>query len=326
MIKTNCLLILLIFLSVINNNIVVSAEKISPVVEERSQLEQKEQTFLIAFAQDTMANDWRVAQVRELENELKKHDFIKFIYTNGKGKTSKSIMDIEDLISMKVDILIASPRDAVAMTPVISKAYEAGIPVILLSRKVEGEKAFTTFIHPDNKKIARKAAKYMAQRLNGKGKILILKGVPTSTTAIHRTDAFLEEIKKHKEIKVVAIKTANYLRSDAIRSIEETIGEGIKFDAIYAQSDSMASGARLALQKAGIDPTQLLIVGIDYISETREAIRQGEQDASFTYPTCGKEGANAALSILNGKSVPREIVVESQMITIDNIEAVNPIF
>jgi ribose transport system substrate-binding protein len=211
------------------------------------------------------------------------------------------------------------------MTPVVSKAYKVGIPVVLLTRKTLAED-YNVFIAPDDKGIARQAARYMAEKLGGKGRILILKGVPTATTAIHRTDSFLEEIEKHKGIKIVSIKTANYLRGDAIKAIEEALKEGIKFDAIYAQSDSMAAGARMALKNAGIDPKKIIIVGIDYIKEARDAIRKGEQAASFTYPTCGKEGAQAVLKILKGEGLPKEIAVESVMVTKENAEEVEPIF
>jgi len=272
-----------------------------------------------------MANDWRIAQVRDVEMELKKYPHIKFIYTDAKGQTAQQITDIEDMIAMNVDVLITSPRDSKVMVLVISRAYKKGIPVVLISRTVEGQD-FTTFIHPDNKEIAKSAARFMAQSLKGKGKILMLKGVPKSTPAIYRTEVFLEEIGKHKGIEIVAIKTANYLRADAIKAIEEVLSEGIEFDAIYAQSDSMASGARLALKKAGIDPGSIVIVGIDYISEAREAIRKGEQLATFTYPTGGKEGAEFVVKILRGEKVPKEYVIPSIMVTRENVEAVEPIF
>ena len=282
-------------------------------------------TYLVGFAQDTMANDWRIAQVRSLERELKKYPFIKFFYTDAKGRTARQIKDIEDMTNMNVDVLVTSPRDARAMAPVISMAYKKGIPVVLISRRIETED-FTIFIHPDNRQIAKKAGQYMARKLKGKGKILVLKGVPTASTAMHRTESFLEEIRKYSGIEIVATKTGNYLRADAIKAIEEVLLEGLVFDAIYAQSDSMAGGARLALKKAGIDPRKIVIVGIDYISEAREAIREGEQDATFTYPTCGKEGAEFILKIVKGQKVPKEVVIESVMVTKDNVEAVEPIF
>ena len=104
------------------------------------------------------------------------------------------------------------------------------------------------------------------------------------------------------------------------------VEKGETFDAVYAQSDSMASGARVALKGAGIDPATIPIVGIDYIAEARDAIRAGTQVASFTYPTCGKEAADYAVRILNGESVQREVEVPSVMVTRDNVDAVETVF
>lgn len=143
---------------------------------------------------------------------------------------------------------------------------------------------------------------------------------------ILRTQGFIEQIKSYPGIEIAAIKTANYMRNDAIKAMEEVLMEGQKFEAIYAQSDSMATGARMALKMAGMDPKKILMVGIDYISEARQAIRTGEQSASFTYPTCGMEGAQAAFKILKGEKISKKIGVESIMVTQDNVEKIKPIF
>lgn len=281
--------------------------------------------FVVGFAQDTMTNDWRVAQVRELEAAFKNDKNIEFVYTDGKGSLPLSVQNIEDLIARPVDVLIASPMDAKAMTPVIESAHQKGIPVVLLSRRIEGE-GFTTFIRPENRDIAKKAAQYIAKELKGKGKIFILQHVPTTTPAIHRTESFFEEIKKYPGLEVVSMKVANSLRADAIKMTEEALREGLEFDAIYAQSDSMAVGAIMALKAAGIDPKPLVITGIDYISEARTAILAGELDATFTYPTAATEGAEAVRRILKGQKVPKEQVIDSTMITRDNVRKVEPIF
>ena len=88
----------------------------------------------------------------------------------------------------------------------------------------------------------------------------------------------------------------------------------------------MAVGAVMALRKAGVDPKKIVITGLDYISEARDLIRSGELDASFTYPTAGKEGALAVRDILAGKSLPKEQIIESTMVTKENVEKVEPIF
>ncbi len=280
--------------------------------------------FRVGFAQDTLANDWREVQAREIARGFAERSDIEFILTDGRGSTARQILDIEDLIASKVDLLITSPRDGLAMTPVITQAHERGTPVILITRRIANE-AFTTFIGADDREIGQGAARYMVDALNGEGTILMLKGVPTATTAIERTDGFMEVMADHPRIQVIE-RTGNYLRADTIQVMEELFEEGVTFDAIYGQSDSMVQGALLALEKAEIDPEPLVIVGIDYISAAREAIRDGRQDASFIYPTCAREAVDAALAILEGRMVPRRIIPASVMVTRDNVDTVEPIF
>lgn len=282
-------------------------------------------TFVVAFAQDQMTNDWRAAQVRDLKRAFAKYPFIRFVFTDSGGNTAQQIVDIESLAAQKVDLLITSPRDSTAMAPVISAVYRKGIPVVLLSRQVDGED-FTTFIGASNRDIGRKAAAHLAERLGGKGRILVLQHIPTTTPGRDRTEAFLEELAKHPGLAVADIKRADSLRALAIQKVEEALQEGLKFDAIYAQSDSMAAGARIALKAAGIDPASIPTVGIDFITEARDAIRAGEQDASFTYPTFGKEGAETAVRILRGEKVPKRIMVESVPVTRANVDSIEPIF
>ena len=287
--------------------------------------DQHNENYVVGFAQDTLANDWRKAQVNALAVEFKKYSNIKFIVTNAGGSSSKQIRDIEDLAHQKVDVLITSPRNGVKSTPAISRVYKQGIPVVLITRSITTED-YTTFISPNDYEIGSRAAKFIAKKLTGKGNVLVIRGVPTATTAIARTNGFIDTIKMYPDMKVTAIKDGNYLRADAIRATETALHEKIPFDAIYVQSDSMAIGVRLALKKAGVLLKNKLIVGIDYISEAREAIRAGQQAASFLYPTCAKETANAVIKILHGKSVAKKITVKSEIITKDNVNKISPIF
>ena len=279
----------------------------------------------VGFAQDHLANDWRLAQVKELEQALAPHPHIHFSYTDARGSTAKQIQDIEDLIHAGIDVLITSPRDSVAMTPVIQQAYRQGIAVILLTRQITTDD-YTTYISPNDSDIAHAAAHYLVAELGGEGRIVMLRGVPAASTTLQRSEGFLAVIDEYPKMEVVADKVANFLRNDAIRAIEEVLAHGIEFEAIYAQSDSMASGARMALKLAGIDPSELVIIGIDYISEARQAILAGEQRASFTYPTSAREAAEVVLAIAAGKDVPRDIQVPSQRVDIHNAHDVEPIF
>ena len=290
------------------------AEEIQPV----------NRMFVVGFAQDTLANDWRVAQVKEVAEVLAGYSNIKLIVKDAKGDPAVQAMHIESFAEQGVDVIITSPMSAAYLTPVIDSVYHKGTPVILLDRGVNGS-AYTTFIRPDNRPIAEKAAELIAKKLKGNGRILMLTGLPGATPTIQRTDGFMKYVSEYPNLKVIS-KVANYLRSDALCKAGELLDKGVKFDAIYAQSDSMAVGARMALKRHGLKPEDFIIVGIDYIKEAQEAIRNSEQYASFTYPTGGTQGALLAVRLIKGEKVPKDIIVDSVMVTRENVKSVRPIF
>lgn len=292
-----------------------------------------EEPRVVAFAQDTLANDWRLAQARDLERALSAHPGVRFILSNAEGSTAMQVQHVEDFTDQGVDVLVVSPRDAALMTPAISRAHDRGIPVVLITRRILGE-AYTSFVGPDDEAIGAEAARFIPDQLGGTGRVLVLQGVPTASTAVDRTNGFDREIARFPGIEIVGVLPANYLRGDALREMDRFLTRagagGVPgdpgFDAIYAQSDSMAAGARIALVQAGYDPSRIITAGIDYIQEAREAIRSGTQTASFIYPTSAEEAAQVVLEILAGRNPPREVRVPSALVTADNVEVTEPIF
>lgn len=281
--------------------------------------------YVVGFAQDTMSNDWRAAQVNEMKQALKKYPYIRFISTDAKGNAARQVLDMQRLVEQGADIIVTSPRDVSLMTPAISDIYRSGIPVVLLTRRIASND-YTTFIGADDRQIARKAAEEMAKRMGGEGRVVMLRGVATATTAIQRREGFIEALKAYPKMKVVAEPIANYNRVDAIRAVEKLIADGVEFDAVYAHSDSMAAGARMAMKLASITINDIVTIGIDYISEAREAIRAGEQSVSFSYPTAGREGAEAVVRIIQGKKLTKDQTIPFDMVTSDNVERVETIF
>lgn len=148
--------------------------------------------------------------------------------------------NIEDHALSGIDLLMVSPGNAQLTAPLISKLYRRGLPVVLVERKVDSQD-YTTLVHPDNRAIARKAAHYLAKKLNNKGTILMLRGVPHASATIDRSEAFLKEMQAYPDIQVIR-RTANFLRADTIRVMEDLYNNDVEFDAIYSQSDSMLSG------------------------------------------------------------------------------------
>ena len=288
------------------------------------QMSYGEQQKTIAFAQDTMANDFRKAQVHEVRDAVAKHSGLKFIYSDAEGHIALMIQQVETFIAQKVDLLIIGTSDYDAIVPVVSKAYESGIPVIILDRGIAGSN-YTTFINSDNIKIGELAAVYIAKRLKGKGKVLIFEGLPNADVTRLRTKGFVKEISKYKEIEIIK-RTGNYLRRDAIIEMEKLVKEKEHIDAIFSESDSMLSGVRSVLKRYGIDPASIIMVGCDYTSEAQEAIRKGEQSGSVLFPLGGKEAVSVALKILNGEEIAKHIVIPVMLVTQENVNEVAPIF
>ncbi len=279
--------------------------------------------YKIGFAQDTLANDWRKAQVDEAINEVNKYDFLSITVTDAKGSMAKQILDIESFIKQEYDYIITSPIEPTITSIVLKKALDKGIKVILIDRGVNSDD-YTTFIAPDNYKIAKEAAHYLLKKINYKGTILMLQGVKGATPTTLREKGFEEVAKEYKDIKIIK-KRANYLRNDAIVALEEIYKEGVKFDAIYSHSDSMLIGAREVMKKYK-STKDIPMVGIDYINPAKEAILSGEQLASFTYPTCGKEGVDAIVRLVKKEDIPKNTTIDTQMIDKNNALQIEPIF
>ena len=71
----------------------------------------------------------------ELKREALFYPNLKINIKTVKDNSKKQIEDIEKFIAEGVDLLIVSPNEAKAITPVVEKAYDKGIPVVLVDRR-----------------------------------------------------------------------------------------------------------------------------------------------------------------------------------------------
>jgi ribose transport system substrate-binding protein len=247
-----------------------------------------------------------------------KINFIKVIYKDAQNDTLKQRAHIEEFISQGVDLLIVSPKEAAPLTPPISRAYKSGIPVIVLDRRVVGED-YTCFIGADNKKIGESAGKWIAKKLNGKGNVVELKGLMTSTPGQDRNSGFRKGI-EGTDIKVVFEADMRWLEPNARKEMESALARFDKIDLVYGHNDPAAHGAYLAAKAAGREKN-IIFVGIDGLPQEGQAyVKQGILQACFEYPNGGKEAIETAIKILNGEKVPKEITLESRVFTPENID------
>jgi ribose transport system substrate-binding protein len=279
---------------------------------------QEKKSFTIGMSQCNRGEPWRVQMDQDIELAAKKHPELKVVFKDASNDTLRQRAHVEEFVSAGVDLIIISPKEAAPLTPPVARAVEAGIPVIVLDRRVLGDK-YTCFIGADNKLIGREAGKWIVKKLGGKGKVVELMGLMTSTPGQDRHTGFREGI-KGSEIEIIFEADMKWLEPDARKEMESALARFDEIDLVYAHNDPGAHGAWLAAKAAGREK-DIMFVGIDALPhEGVVYVKRGILDATFQYPTGGAEAIDVALKILNGEKVPKEITLGSRIFTKENVD------
>jgi ribose transport system substrate-binding protein len=279
----------------------------------------KSAKHLIGFSQCNLGEPWRVAMNAQVAERAKDFPDIEIAYADAQQDNAKQVADVENFLRQKIDLLLISPNEAKPLTPIVHKVFEAGIPVIVLDRAIEGD-TYTTFIGADNREIGKAAGEYVAKLLKGKGEIVEIKGLPGSPPAQDRSAGFREAIASHPDLKIVHDPVANWLREEAMAQMESALAAHDHLDLVYAHNDPMAIGAYLAAKAKGRE-NEMKFVGIDGLPGLdggRQAVADGKLSVTFVYPTGGREAVDTAARIFAGEKVPHKIVLPTLMITKDN--------
>lgn len=271
----------------------------------------KEADYTIAVSQCS-EDDWRAQMNKEILREALFYPGVNVEVYQAHDDNTHQIKDIESLIERKVDLLIVAPNEAEAITPVIEKAYDAGIPVILVDRKINSKK-YTAYVGADNYEIGRKAGEYIADRLGGKGRVIEITGLRGSTPAVERHRGMMEALKAVPGVQVVASAEAGWFRQKAGEVMDTLLDAHPQVNLVFAQNDRMAIGAyEKARQKnrAG----QIAFVGVDAVAGGVESVAEGKLDATFIYPTGGDKVIQVAMAILRGEPYQRENILSTALV------------
>ncbi len=284
---------------------------------------------LVAFAQANSADPWRQVFDAETKAEADKHasDFT-FEEQAAEDDPAKQNNVIDTFLLKQPKVLLVSPVTE-AVQAQVEKAYDAGVPVILLDRAIPGDK-YTAYVGGDNVEIGREAAKYIVDQLHGKGTVLMIQGLGGATATTDRKNGAMEVFKATPGIHVIEGDDCKYQRNAAKTYMENFLQSGKPFDAVYAHNDEMAIGAYLAWaaspKASGKRP---LIVGIDGCQrEMVDMIKAGKIDATFKYPIPGPKGIELAADILKGnKPTDKKVILPTERVTKDTADqylAANP--
>ncbi len=281
----------------------------------------KPKQFLIGMSQCNLGEPWRVQMNADIARAAAALQNVKVIYKDAQNDSLTQRAQVEELGAQGIDLLIISPKESAPLTRPVAELFERGTPVIVLDRAVEGD-AYTTFIGADNQRIGRAAGEWIRKTLGGKGNIVELKGLMTSSPAQGRHQGFLDGLaaKENPGLKVVFEADMQWLEPNARKEMESALAAQRSIQLVYAHNDPGAHGAYLAAKAAGREK-EIKFVGIDALPhEGVRYVREGVLDATFAYPTGGAEAVDTAMRIFAGEKPPKRVTLPTRLFTKDNVE------
>lgn len=223
---------------------------------------------------------------------------------------------INQFVDEGVDLLIVSPNQLSAISKAVERAYDKGIPVILYDRKTNSDK-YTAFIGCDNYTIGKSMGTFIAQQLQGKGRIVEISGLEGSSPALERHRGFMDAIKPYPGLQVVASEGGNWKEEGGIQAMKRILKQTQDFDYVFAHNDRLAWGAYVAARQMRVK-RNYKYTGVDGMATEGgglELVRDGIFEASYLYPTKGDEVIALAMKILKHQPYERDNYLSTSIIT-----------
>lgn len=243
--------------------------------------------------QKTMA-EYAQAYVESLGHE--------FILTVGGDQDSiaAQVNNVEDMINMGVDAIILSPPDKNAFIPVLQKAKEAGIPVVIVDSGIEGnEDLYVTYVGTDNVASGEVAGQMMVDAI-GEGEVLVVLGSSGSDASENRAAGFRKGI-EGSGVVIVNEQNGDWVTDTAMTVTENMLQANPDIKGIFTCSDVMYPGIISAVEAAGLKG-DVVIIGHDGFKLTVDAIAEGAMYGTVLQQpnVIGELGAQYAIEAVMG--------------------------
>ncbi|CAN5669224.1 sugar ABC transporter xylitol/L-sorbitol-binding protein XypA [soil metagenome] len=199
---------------------------------------------------------------------------IELLWNSANNDVSTQASQVDSLINQGVDAIIVVPAQADSLGPQVAAAKAKNIPLLAVNAALESPD-LSGNVQPDDVAAGAQEMQMMADKLGGKGNIVILQGPLGGSGEINRGKGIDQVLAKYPDIKVLAKDTANWKRDEAVNKMKNWISSfGPQINGVVAQNDDMGLGALQALKES--NRTDVPIVGIDGIEDGLNAVKSGE--------------------------------------------------
>ena len=275
--------------------------------------------YKIGFAQAQGGDNWRESMLKEMQREVSFYNEIDFYYKDAQANSKIQKDHIQELIDLKVDLLIVSPHEIQPLNAILEKAFDSKIPIVLIDRRITSDK-YTAFIGASNYEVGQNAGKYAVALLKGKGKVLEITGLNTASPFIDRDKGFIDIISKSKGIELIA--KINDHEANFEKKLDSFIKNNKDLDVIFAQSDYLAKNVYQICKNNQVE-RKIKIIGVDGLSIEgmgMDMVASNQFKATVLYPTGGQEAIRTAIKILEKKPFKKENTLETTIIDSTNVK------
>jgi ribose transport system substrate-binding protein len=219
-----------------------------------------------------------------------------------------------------MNALVLLPLESASLTQPAAQVKNKGVYVTVVDRGLTNPAAQNAYVAGDNTAFGRLPAEYLAKRLNGKGNIVVLRGMP-STIDNERIAAFNEEIKKHPNIKVLDAKYGNWNRDDGFKVMQDYLTRFKQIDAVWASDDDMAIGVLKAIEQAKRTDIKEVFGGAGAkfaVKKILDGDKLVQADVSYSPKFIYDAIKMTANARLKGEALPARTIIPSVLITREN--------
>ncbi|NMY74838.1 sugar ABC transporter substrate-binding protein [Pseudomonas sp. WS 5071] len=270
-------------------------------------------------------DDTYLTYLRESMNDKAKTypEGVKLQFEDARADVVKQLSQVENFISQKVDAIIVNPVDTATTNRITNAAVAAGIPLVYVNRRPDNPDLpqGVATVASDDLEAGRMQMQYLAEKMGGKGNIVILLGDLANNSTTNRTKGVKEVLTKYPDIKIAQEQTGAWLRDKAMNLTNDWITQGQAFDAVVSNNDEMAIGAAMALKQAGVAQGKVLIAGVDGTEDGVRAVEKGNLTLSVFQDATGQANGSVetALKMIKKEPYEQAVWVPFQRITLDNV-------
>lgn len=276
---------------------------------------------VIGFSQLGNESDWRIANTESMENTFTEEAGYELLMDDAQQKQEKQIAAIRNFILREVDYIVLAPVVETGWDEVLREAKDAGVPVIVMDRKVKtkDDSLYTAWVGSDMEAEGRCAVRWLEEYLEKEGRdseeisIVHIQGSLDSSAQLGRTAGLDEGLAAHKNWKLAARECGEFTQAKAYEVMRDILKTTEEIDVVYCENDNEAFGVMQALDEAGIsygEDGDVIMISFDATQAGLTACMEGRINLNVECDPLHGPRVKKIISMLEaGEEPPRESTV-----------------